>query len=54
MDASSEDETREGLIGMTLEGRLLFVVHVEQGGEIFRVVSARPAIAAERRFYEDG
>jgi uncharacterized DUF497 family protein len=53
VDAGGKDEARDALIGMTLEGRLLFVVHVEQGEETFRIISARPATAAEWRFYED-
>jgi hypothetical protein len=54
VDASGEDESRDALIGMTLEARLLFVVHIEQVEESFRIVSARPATSAERRLYEDG
>ena len=54
VEASFEEEARDALIGMTREGRLLFVVHIEHTDEIFRLISARPATVAERRLYEDG
>ena len=53
MDAGSEDEARDAILGMTLDDRLLFVVHVEPGEEAYRIISARPATATERRFYEN-
>jgi uncharacterized DUF497 family protein len=53
VDASSEDEARDAILGMTLDERLVFVVHIEQGDEAFRIISARPATAAERRHYEN-
>ena len=53
VDAGSEDEARDAILGMTLDDRLLFVVHIEQGEEAFRIISARPATAAERRLYEN-
>lgn len=53
VDASSEDEERDAILGMTLDDRLLFVVHLEQGDEAFRIISARPATAAERSLYEN-
>ena len=54
VEASGEEEARDALIGMTREGRLLFVVHIEHADEIFRLISARPTTMAERRLYEDG
>lgn len=53
LDAGSEDEARDAILGMTLDDRLLFVVHLEQGDETFRIISARSATAAERRLYEN-
>lgn len=53
VDAGSEDEARDAVIGMTLDSHLLFVVHVEQGEEAYRIISARPATPDERRFYEN-
>jgi uncharacterized protein len=54
VDATSNDEAREAVIGMTEQSTLLFVVHVvvERGG-VIRIISARKATRAERRFYED-
>ncbi len=53
-DASREPfEARMAVIGMTLRWRVLFVVHVERS-EGLRLISARPATAAERKRYEDG
>src|SRR5437763_7327309 len=47
-----EGEPREAVIGMTVNWRLLYVVYVELG-EAIGILSARPAIKAERHFYED-
>ena len=41
------------VIGTSLRERILYVVHVERG-ERDRLVSARPATAAERDVYETG
>lgn len=41
------------VVGMSLRERLLYVVHVERG-ERDRIISARPATAAERAVYETG
>ena len=49
----SPDESRYILLGTSAEGRLLVVVHTEEGDTI-RVISARPAGRAERRTYEEG
>ncbi len=53
MDAGEHDEERLAFTGMTETGRLLFVVHGEREGEVFRIISARPATRAERREYEE-
>jgi uncharacterized DUF497 family protein len=46
-------EGRMVVIGTSLRQRVLYVVHVERG-ERDRIVSARPATAAERAVYEKG
>ena len=53
VDASPKDEAREGLVGQSEQGRLLFVVHIEQESERIRIISARPATATERSDYEE-
>lgn len=55
IDASTESELRDAAIGMSMSenGRLLFVVHIEQNENTFRLISARAATPSERRFYED-
>ena len=50
----SHGEQRYLTIGMSAEGRLLVVSNTEPGYEELRIISARPATRAERRFYEDG
>jgi uncharacterized DUF497 family protein len=53
LDAGHEGgETREAILGLTLSWRLLHVAFVERG-EVFRIISARPATRPERRNYED-
>jgi uncharacterized DUF497 family protein len=52
-DASITDEAREAIIGETEHGSLLFVVHIEVENETIRIISARPATAAERDHYEE-
>lgn len=47
----SEDEERFVLIGHSHRSRLLVVIHTERGNQI-RIISARPATAAERNTYE--
>ena len=49
----SEGENRFLLIGISLERRILTVVHVERG-EHLRIISARAATPRERRDYEQG
>lgn len=48
----SLSEQRFLTIGASVSDRLLVVVHTERE-EIIRIVSARPATARERRFYEE-
>ena len=47
----SSGERRLITIGYSSQGRLLVVVHTEQGQNI-RIISARPATAHERRNHE--
>lgn len=48
----SEDEDRFVIIGISLKGRMLTVVHTENGDTI-RVISARKATKRERNYYEN-
>ena len=52
VDATAREEGREAAIGYTENSRLLFVVHVERREVSIRIISARPATAEERKFYE--
>jgi len=52
VDADPENEGREAIIGMDERWNLLFVVHLEQEGERFRIISARRATPVERNIYE--
>lgn len=45
-------ENRYILLGLTLSGKLVVVVHVERG-ETIRIVSARLATRRERKSYEE-
>lgn len=45
-------EARWITFGMSDLGRLLVVAHTEES-EIVRIISARPALAGERRIYEE-
>jgi uncharacterized DUF497 family protein len=42
------------IIGQSLASRILFVVFVERGADVLRLVSARRATRHERRRYEEG
>jgi uncharacterized DUF497 family protein len=53
VDASRNDEVRDGIIGYGARSRLLFVVTIEILDRGFRIISARKAEPAERRLYED-
>ena len=47
----SVGEARFILVGLTYRGRLAVVAHAEADNSI-RIISARPATSAERKFYE--
>lgn len=49
----SEGEVRFMLLGLSTQGRLLVVSHVDRGERI-RIISARDATRQERREYEHG
>jgi uncharacterized protein len=49
----SADEDRYVVIGQSVQGRLLVVVHTIRGDNI-RIVSARVATPTERKNYEEG
>lgn len=51
-DAHSQDETREIIIGYSLNTRLLIVSFTERPGDIIRIISARPATPKEVRNHE--
>ena len=48
----ADGESRDVLLGMDESWSLLFVVHIAVEGEQFRIISARPATAHERKTYE--
>ena len=48
----SEDEDRFVLIGRSIQGRLLVIVHTDRGDRI-RIISARLATKKERLRYEE-
>lgn len=48
----SHGEHRLVTFGVSSVGRLLVVSHTERAGHI-RIISARPATRAERKFYEE-
>ena len=49
----SVNEERYINIGLSADGRILIVIHMERQEKI-RIVSCRKATARERRFYEEG
>jgi uncharacterized protein len=49
----SEDEDRYIIIGQSVQGRLIVVVHTIRGDKI-RIISARVATPTEREEYEEG
>lgn len=51
--AHSTNEHRFITFGMSSENRILVVAHAERSDKI-RIISARPATRAERKFYEEG
>lgn len=46
-----DDEQRGSMLGMTEQGRLLYVVYTLRKDAV-RLISARPAAPGERRIYE--
>ena len=51
-DRDAEEEQRFITIGVDASGRILVVIFSYRG-EDFRLISARPATAKEREYYED-
>lgn len=50
----SKSEARFILLGRSIRGRVLVVVHCfRQGGTVIRLISARPAGRQERKTYEE-
>jgi uncharacterized protein len=49
----SAGESRHLTFGMSDQGRLLIVSHTERRG-VVRIISARRAVRAERKIYEEG
>jgi uncharacterized protein len=52
-DERSIGEARFIIIGRSIINRLLLVIHCDRNQNI-RIISARPATPAEKRFYERG
>lgn len=52
IDAGSEDEARDAVIGMDERWNLLFVVHLVLEENAVRIISARKATSNERHNYE--
>ena len=50
--AEESGEIREAVIGLTVDWRMLYVVITERQA-VLRIISARPVVAAERKYYED-
>ena len=50
-DASRNDEARDAAIGFDIQGRLLFVVHIEIEATCIRIISARRAELNEEAIY---
>ena len=48
-----QSEARQACIGLTIDYRLLYVVHVIREGDVLRLISARLAEPEERRRYEN-
>jgi len=53
LDASPEDEARDAALGLMEDWTLLYVVHAIREKDSIRMISARRATAAERRYYEN-
>jgi uncharacterized DUF497 family protein len=52
VDATAEDEAREGATGYAERSRLLIVEHMARQEETIRITSARSATTEERKIYE--
>ncbi|UQY86190.1 BrnT family toxin [Stenotrophomonas rhizophila] len=53
VDASRNDEARDGAIGYSHELRpLLFVVHTQVEDDAIRIISVREATSADREIYD--
>jgi uncharacterized DUF497 family protein len=52
MDASADQEQRDGAIGNDFDFRVLFIVHVVVEDDYIRLISARKAEPKERAYYE--
>ena len=53
VDASRNDEARDAIIGLDRRWNLLYVVFIERGDDMIRIVSARRATRKEREYYEN-
>ncbi len=52
-DEHSDNEERFVMLGRSNKSRLLIVCHCERaGGDVVRIISARKAMAKERKYYE--
>ena len=51
-DASRNNEQRDKVIGFSIAGRLLTVVHIEIDGESIRIISAWRASPIEEALYD--
>jgi uncharacterized DUF497 family protein len=51
-DAGVDDEARDAVIGMDEQWNLFYVVHIAFEDNAIRIISARKATPAERKFYE--
>ena len=49
---STEDEKREWIIGKSDKGVLVVIFTIRQPGNVYRIISARPANRYERKQYE--
>lgn len=54
VDATSGDEQREAIIGITDDMNALYVVHILRQDDVIRIISARPATSHERNDHELG
>lgn len=53
VDAGEDDEERNAVIGMDVQWKVLFVVHIQIENDAIRIISARKATRTERQNYED-